>query len=342
MRNVNLLTLYGTLLSLLFISSTTEAASRREVVQQVLPSVVRIETQVVKPTGLGTVTGRLSKVEETGSGVILELSGKTYILTNHHIVADTDCEAVRIHLADHRILKPQKIVSTADFDVALLEITAENLTPAKIGDSDSVEVPDEILAFGNPFGLSGSVSAGIISAKNRRKIPQGNQAAPIQHFFQTDASINPGNSGGPMVNLDGEVIGVITAIASSRGVNEGVAFAIPINSVMRSARQLAGSGTVVRPYLGVELDPKFDWTAAEKAGLDRMIGARIEKVTSNSPGEKGGLLPGDIILTYNATTVEDDTHLVILIAESQVGDTLKLQIIRGQTKKIITPTLTEK
>ena len=323
-----------------FITTVTEAAAgltRREVAEQVLPSVVRIETQSVKP--MEALGGRIGKVEETGSGMIIELSGKTYVLTNHHIVAGVDREAVQVHLADRRVLKPQKIVTAADFDVALLEISAENLVPARIGDSDTVEVPDEILTFGSPFGLSGSASAGIISAKGRRKIPQGDQSVPIQQFFQTDASVNPGNSGGPMVNLDGEVIGIITAIASSSGHNEGVAFAIPINSVMRAARQLAQSGAVARPYLGINLDSKFDWTAAEKAGLNRMIGARVEKIVPNSPGEKAGVLPGDIILAYNETTVEDDTHLVLLIAEAKVGDTPKLQVLRGQTKRILSPQL---
>jgi len=327
------------LFAILF-ASVTEAASRREVVQQVLPSVVKIETQAVKPIGI--IGGRPGTVEETGSGVIIELSGKTYILTNHHIIAGVEREAVQIHLKDRRVLRPLRMMASADFDVALLEIAAENLTPAKIGDSDTAEVPDEILAFGTPFGLSGSVSAGIISAKGRRKIPQGNQAVPVQHFFQTDASVNPGNSGGPMVNLDGEVIGIITAIASSSGNNEGVAFAIPINSVLRSARQLAKTGVVVRPFLGIELDPKFDWSAAEKAGLDRSIGARIDKVGANSPAEKAYLQAGDIILAYNETVVEDDTHLVILIAESQVGDTPKLQVLRGQAKRVVSPTLMEK
>ena len=315
-------------------------SNRREIVKRILPSVVRLETQSVKPMeGMG---GRLGKVEETGSGVIIALSGKTYILTNDHIVAGVDSEAIDVHLSDRRVVKPQKILATADFDVALLEITAENLVPARIGDSDTVEVSDEILAFGSPFGLSGSVSAGIISAKGRRKIPQGDQSVPIQHFFQTDASINPGNSGGPMVNLDGEVVGIVTAIASSSGGNEGIAFAIPINSMMRSARQLAKSGVVIRPYLGIELDPKFDWATAEKAGLDREIGARVKKISPDSPGAKAGLEAGDIILSYNETPVEDDTHLVILIAESEIGDTPKLQILRGPTKKILSPQLRAK
>ena len=326
----------------LFFSNAFAATelSKREIVKQIAPSVVHIESQSVKPSGYsGVLAGRIRKVEETGSGVIVELYGKKYVLSNRHIVADVDVDAIKIKLSDRRVLRPLRILSNADFDVALLEIEAENLVPARIGNSDSVEIPDEILTFGSPFGLSGSVSTGVISAKGRRKIPQGDQAVPIQSFFQTDASVNPGNSGGPMVNRSGEVVGIITAIASSGGGSEGVAFAIPINSVLRSAKQLAMNGTVVRPHLGIELDPKFDWDAAENAGLDREIGAKIEKVAANSPGEKAGLLPGDIILSYNGTTVEDDTHLVHLIAESEVGDTPKLQILRGKTQRTITPQL---
>ena len=314
--------------------------SKREIVKLVAPSVVHIESQSVKPSGYsGALSGRVRKVEETGSGIIVELYGKKYVLSNRHIVADIDVDAIKIKLSDRRILKPIKILSNADFDVALLEIEAENLIPARIGNSDSVEIPDEILTFGSPFGLSGSVSTGVISAKGRRKIPQGNQAVPIQSFFQTDASVNPGNSGGPMVNTNGEVVGIITAIASSGGGSEGVAFAIPINSVLRSVKQLAMHGHVIRPYLGIELDPKFDWNAAKNVGLDREVGTKIEKVAANSPGEIAGLLPGDIIVSYNGTVVEDDTHLVHLIAESEVGDTPKLQILRSNTQRFITPQL---
>ncbi len=325
------------------VSPAADAAAKREIVKRIAPSVVHIESQSYKPMGhSGPLAGRIGKVEETGSGVLIELSGKTYVLSNGHIVNGVESDAIRIQLADRRILKPVKVLSSADFDVALLEVSAENLVPVKIGDSDAMEVPDEILAFGSPFGLSGSVSTGVLSAKGRRKIPQGNQAVPLQSFFQTDAAVNPGNSGGPMVNLDGEVVGMITAIASGSGGSEGVAFAIPINSVMRSAKQLARTGTVARPNLGVKLDAKFDGAAAEKAGLDRWIGARIEEVSPNSPGAKAGLLPGDIVLSYNETTVEDDMHLVILIAESEVGQSPKLRILRGSEKRLVSPRLAER
>ncbi len=320
-----------------------DSAVKRDIVKRIAPSVVHIESQSYKPMGhSGPLAGRIGKVEETGSGVLIELAGKTYVLSNCHIVTGVESDAIRIHLADRQILKPVKILSSADFDVALLEVSAENLVPAKIGNSDMMEVPDEILAFGSPFGLSGSVSTGVLSAKGRRKIPQGNQAVPIQSFFQTDAAVNPGNSGGPMVNLDGEVVGMITAIASGSGGSEGVAFAIPINSVMRSAKQLVRTGTVARPYLGIELDPKYDGAAAEKAGLDRRIGARIERVSQDSPGAKAGLLSGDIVLSYNETTVEDDLHLVILIAESEVGQSPKLRILRGSENRLVSPRLAER
>ncbi len=303
------------------------------------PSVVRLEAKTAKPIEAG---GKIRRIEETGSGVIIALDGKTFVLTNHHIVANVGPESVRIFLADRRALKPLRILISADFDVALLEIEADNLVPAKIGDSDAVEITDRIFAFGSPFGLSGTVSSGIISAKGRRKIPQGEQAVPIQDFFQIDASINRGNSGGPLVNAEGEVIGIVTAIASGSGGSEGVAFAIPINRMLKTAKQLAATGKVIRPYLGVELDPKFGLEQAEEAGLDREIGTRVEKVAPNSPGSKAEILAGDIIVSFNGAVVEDDLHLVLLVARSDIGDQPELGILRNGTKRTVRVRLTER
>lgn len=315
----------------------------RNVVKLVSPSVVHLESKSFKhlPFGEGATT-KLRRIEETGSGVIVEIHGKSYVLTNRHIIAEVESDTIRIHLSDRRVLQPVRVLSSVEFDIALIEIATENLVPAKIRDSDTVQIGEEVYAFGSPFGLSGSVSAGIISAIGRRKIPRGGPSIPIQSFFQTDAAVNPGNSGGPLVDLRGEVIAIITAIASSGGGNEGVAFAIPINSLMRSAKQLVETGRVIRPYLGINLDPQYTWDDAERAGLDRNIGAMIEKIVQNSPGDKAGFREGDIIVSYNGTPVEDDKHLIVLIALSELGDEPEIEVLRNRTLKILKPKLIER
>ncbi|MGL6225789.1 MAG: S1C family serine protease [Thermoguttaceae bacterium] len=299
-------------------------------IQHVPASVVHIETRTAVPANQ---TDKIRQIEEMGSGVIVQINGKFFVLTNRHIIANATQDSIRLFLADHRVLRPIEVLTSPEFDIALLQISADSLVPAPIGNSDLVEIADPVFVFGSPFGMKGSLSTGIISAKGRRKIPQGDQPVPIQGFFQTDASVNPGNSGGPLVNDSGEVIGIVTAIASSSGGNEGVAFAIPINSMMKNARELVEKGRVIRPFLGVELDPKFSWEKGEEAGLDRNIGTRIEKVTPNSPGAKAGLQTGDIIVAYNDTTVEDDLHLVLLIAQSTIGEEATLRFYRNGTAR---------
>ena len=312
----------------------------RLIVGRLTPSIVHIESKSVRQSeGRGPRGARVRRVEETGSGVIISIFGQKYVLTNRHIVADTPLDSIHVFLSDRRVLGVKQILSSEDFDVALVSIDGDNLVAAAVGDSDKVEITDPVFVFGSPFGLSGSVSAGIISAKGRRKIPQGGQLVPIQDFLQTDATVNPGNSGGPLVNRRGEVIGIVTAIASSGGGSEGVAFAIPINDMIRVANELVKNGKVIRPYLGIDLDTRFAWPQAQSAGLDRNIGAKIDSITPDSPAEQAGIVPGDIVVSYNGTTIEDDSHLVLLVAKSKVGDTPTLEILRDKSKKILKPKL---
>src|SRR5205085_10072275 len=169
---------------------------------------------------------------------------------------------------------------------------APGLIAARIGDSSKVEIGDFVLAVGSPFGLSHSVTYGIISAKGRRDLELGDDSVRFQDFMQTDAAINPGNSGGPLINLRGEVVGMNTAIASSSGGNEGIGFTIPINMVMIIARQLVERGTVIRAYLGVALDSKFGPATAMSVGLMRPRGTRVTRITPGSPAESGKPPPG--------------------------------------------------
>jgi serine protease Do len=202
------------------------------------------------------------------------------------------------------------------------------LHPSHIGNSDQVEIGDFVLAFGSPFGLSQSITFGIISAKGRRDLELGDDSVRFQDFMQTDAAINPGNSGGPLINLRGEVVGMNTAIASSSGGNEGIGFTIPVNMVMVVARQLVERGTVVRAYLGVKLDGKFGPTIAKSVGLRQPRGAYVTEITANSPAAAAGIKPSDVILEFNGVRVEDDSHLINLVSLAEVGKEVPLLVLR--------------
>ena len=214
------------------------------------PSVVHIEADI--PQASGAQYGRGQTSEEDGSGVIVELDGKHFVLTNLHVVRNAPPKSIRINLADGRRIYPTKVLSDPDSDVAVLAVDAPTLVATPLGDSDKVEIGDFVLAVGSPFGLSRSVTFGIISAKGRRNLRLGDASVRFQDFLQTDAAINPGNSGGPLVNLHGEIIGINTAIASNSGGNEGIGFAIPANMFKRIAKQLIETGARAAGVSGSE------------------------------------------------------------------------------------------
>jgi serine protease Do len=189
-----------------------------------------------------------------------------------------------------------------------------------------------VLAVGSPFGLSHSVTLGIVSAKGRRDLELGEEAVRFQDFIQTDAAINPGNSGGPLVNLRGEVVGLNTAIASNSGGSEGIGFAIPISMVMFVARQLVDSGTVSRAYLGVSLDRVFTQRTAQRLGMVRAVGARVSGVTKGSPADVAGIVPDDVILEFDGLPIEDDDHLVSLVSMTPTNRTVTLSVFRNRER----------
>jgi serine protease Do len=245
-----------------------------------------------------------------------------------------------LHLPlERRQLTPKRVLVNADFDIAVIEIAEMDVTPARLGNSDSVQLADQVLVIGSPYGLSGTVTRGIISAVGRRNIPKGDYPVPLHDMLQTDAAINPGNSGGPLINMRGEVIGIISAIASSSGANEGVGFAIPINDAMRVVENLVRYGEMHRPYLGIVLSQ--DLTPQERATISKTkrVGVKITAVTPDSPAAVAGLRVGDIILKYNDMEIEGDTHLVRVVARDNIGATPKLSILRVRDSLTITPVL---
>jgi serine protease Do len=298
----------------------------KTVVKLVGPTVVHIEA---RRTEGSRVYGRNRTIEEAGSGVLVEVGAKTYVLTNRHVVRDAPMASVDIGLGDGRTIHPTKVWTDRDTDVAVMAVDAPNLVACRVGDSDKIEIGDFVVAVGSPFGLSHSVTYGIISAKGRRDLELGDGTVRFQDFMQTDAAINPGNSGGPLIGLRGEVIGINTAIASNHGGNEGVGFAIPINMAMGVARQLVENGAVVRAFLGVTLDSKFTPETAERLGLPRKLGAHVIRVMPGSPAEKSRLSVGDVILNFNGVPIDDDSHLVNVISLTRVGSEVPVVVFRG-------------
>ena len=300
----------------------------KRVVQLTKDTVVHIEAKKTDSTSLNY--GRRRSVEEAGSGVIVRLKDKDYVLTNRHVIRDAKADQITITLADGRELKPKKTWADRGTDVALMLIDGKRLVGARLADSTKVEIGDFVIAAGSPFGLSHSITYGIISAKGRRDLELGREGVRYQDFLQTDAAINPGNSGGPLMNLRGEVIGINTAIASNSGGNEGIGFTIPINMAMNIARQLAEQGNVTRAFLGVTLDSKFGHAMAAKLGLPGPRGARISGITANSPAAKADLKVGDVVLKFDGHRIDDDSHLVNLVSMTKVGRSVDVIVYRDR------------
>jgi serine protease Do len=310
----------------------------KKVVKLVSPTVVHIEA---RRTEGSRVYGRSRTIEEAGSGVLVELGAKIYVLTNRHVVRDAQLASIDIGLGDGRKIHPTKVWTDRDTDVAVMAVDAPNLVACRIGDSEKIEIGDFVVAVGSPFGLSHSVTYGIISAKGRRDLELGDGTVRFQDFMQTDAAINPGNSGGPLIGLRGEVIGINTAIASNHGGNEGVGFAIPINMAMGVARQLVDNGAVVRAFLGVTLDSKFTPETAQRLGLPQRHGAHVIRVMAGSPAEKSRFTVGDVILNFNGTEIDDDSHLVNVISLTRVGTEVPVVVFRGGQKLNLKTTVSD-
>jgi len=262
------------------------------------------------------------KQRSLGSGFIIEGG---YILTNNHVIAGAD--EIKVKLADNREFKAEIKGADERLDLALLKIDAKETLPvAQLGDSDAIQVGEWVMAIGNPFGLSATVTAGIISAKGR-VIGNG----PYDDYIQTDASINPGNSGGPLFNSDGKVIGINTAIVSG---GQGIGFAIPVNLAKSIIQQLREKGKVTRGWLGVVLQP-VTADLAKSFGLGSEKGALLSEILPESPAEKAGLKTGDIILEFDGKKIQEANELPRLVAETSVGKKVVMTIMRnGREEKI--------
>ena len=257
-------------------------------------------------------------MQSLGSGFIISEDG--YILTNRHVIDGAD--TVEVRLSDRRVFDAKVIGGDKASDVALIKIEADSLPTVKIGKSSELEVGEWVLAIGSPFGFDHSVTAGIVSAKGR-SLPSENYVP----FIQTDVAINPGNSGGPLINMDGEVVGINSQIYSRTGGFMGLSFAIPIELAMNVAEQLRKTGHVSRGYLGV-LIQDVDRNLAESFGLKQPQGALVTQVMQGTPAERAGLQPGDIIVEFNGTPIKRSGELPPLVGASSVDKDATLTIIR--------------
>ena len=269
-----------------------------------------------------------------GSGFLISADG--YIMTNNHVVGAAD--KITVQFQDGREFEAELVGADPPTDVALIRIDArEELPFIKLGDSDRLEVGDWVLAFGNPFGLSHTMTAGIVSAKGR----SGIGLTDYENFIQTDAAINPGNSGGPLVNLDGEAVGMNTAIFSRSGGYMGIGFAIPINMAKNIYLQLAEHGVVTRGRIGVYIQD-LTRELAESFEIDQRQGILVSQVMEGSAAEKGGLKQGDVILKLNGEVVDNVASFRNQIALTRPGTTIEVEILReGRVRehKIVVDTM---
>jgi len=322
-----------------------------DVVEKVSPGVVQVDTKrtvEVSPFRFEGPFGQMfremfpdmpterQRVPGYGSGFVLTQEG--YIMTNNHVVQNAD--RVEVKTSEGQVYRAEVVGRDPSTDVAVVRVsTSDPLHPIRLGDSDQMRVGDWVLAFGNPFGqLEGSVTAGVVSAKGRTDLAIAGGGPVYQDFIQTDASINFGNSGGPLVNLNGEVIGMNTAINPT---GQGIGFAIPMNLAKRVAEQLIDQGKVVRGYMGIlpqELTPEL----AEGKGLEGQSGILVAQVVEDSPAETAGLEVGDVIVEYEGEPVADVNRFRWLVADTEVGERARLKVLRDGRERKVEVVLTER
>ncbi len=282
------------------------------------PSVATIKARVVRETAFG---GRRTVGQGLGTGFVYDPAG--YLLTNHHVIARAS--EVTVRLLDGRDVNGTVVGSDKHTDIAVVKVEEKNLPALPLGDSDAIDVGDWVMAIGNPFGLSHTVSAGIVSAKGRtRDDVRGLDPSGYFNFLQTDASINPGNSGGPLLNLKGEVIGINSAVRANAN---GIGFAIPINMVKQLLPMLLRDGKIRRSAIGVEV---LGLNAVESQRLKRADtkGAWVQNVRPGSPADRAGIAPDDVILAFNGKSVADPDELRWLASIAGVGSVATVTIAR--------------
>ena len=320
-----------------------ELTSYRDVVKGVLPAVVSIETHAKnvnplranpQPFNDPNVPDEFRRIPNDpqrlgfGSGFFFDPAG--VVVTNYHVVDGADSATVRLHDGRKFISKNIRVDRRTDLAVIILDAGNERFPMLELGDSDAMEIGDRVLAGGAPFGLAGSVTSGIISAKGRN----GLQMNMYEDFLQTDAAINPGNSGGPLVNLEGKVVGINAAIKSKSGGFQGVGLAVASNLAKNVVQALRTDGVVKRGYLGIHVR-ELDAAVATRLGLPKDTGVVIAEVYDNTPAAKGGLKAGDILTSIGGTAIKDGSAIQRIVITLPINQPVEIEVLRnGKSQKL--------
>jgi len=318
-----------------------------DMVEKVSPAVVNIETTIVSSNhsndfpfddpffrqffGDNTFSPRQNIQKGIGTGFIISEDG--YVVTNQHVI--DQASEITVNLSGNKQYKAKVVGQDYELDLAVLKINAnKKFTTLKMGDSESMRVGDWVIAIGNPYGLDHTVTAGVVSAKGR---PIKIESRVYKNLIQTDAAINPGNSGGPLLNTSGEIIGINTAINAQA---QGIGFAIPINTAKEVLSELIENGKIVRPYIGIWLQP-VDEEMAKYLGVEKR-GIIVVNVIKGGPADKAGVLKYDVIISVDDTEINNYDELQDILRDRQVGDKIMLEIIRDGKPMLLPLTLAEK
>jgi len=308
------------------------------VVKKVAPAVVKLviaasDKGLAEQTGFGSESSRRPLKQGIGSGVVVTEDG--YILTNNHVV--DGAKEVNVTLPDGREFKAEVIGRDSQSDIAVLKIDAKRLPVLTLADSQKVQVGDLVLAIGNPFGVGQTVTHGIVSATDRG----GMGLEDYESFVQTDAPINPGNSGGALVDINGCLVGINTAILSGSGGNQGIGFAIPSDLARSVMTSLMQYGRVIRGYLGVELQDLDLTPDPPECNAKQATGVKVINVVANGPADRAGFKVGDVITAYNGTPVSDGRRLKLSVAETKPSQIIPVEIVRDNSTKTLQVTIGE-
>ncbi len=315
-----------------------------EIAKTVTPTVAYIEVTTAKSddnSGIPKGFEQFFQMPEnqpnrgSGSGIIISEDG--YIVTNNHVVSGASESGIKVILTDKREFTAKLIGTDPNTDLAVIKIESDNLPVATIGNSDDVQVGQWVVAIGNPLGLNSTVTAGIVSAIGRN-INIGSNSYAINNFIQTDAAINPGNSGGALVDINGTLIGINSAIKTTSGYYQGYGFAIPVNMAKGVAQELIKSGKVSRGYIGVTIKD-VDIKEAKGLGLDKPMGVLVQDVLPNGAGADAGLKSGDVILSVEDKEVNAANELQTIIGSKHPGETVSLVVFRDGSRKNMKVTL---